>query len=37
VGATGTDVAALAQAVQADVLARFGVSLQPEPIYLGMA
>lgn len=36
-GATGTDVAALAQAVQADVLARFGVSLQPEPIYLGMA
>jgi UDP-N-acetylmuramate dehydrogenase len=36
-GATGADVAALAQAVQADVLARFGVSLLPEPIYLGIA
>lgn len=35
--ATGTDVAALAQAVKADVLARFGVSLLPEPIYLGIA
>ncbi len=36
-GATGADVCALAAAVQADVAARFGVTLLPEPIYLGMA
>lgn len=36
-GATGADVSALAHAVQADVLKRFGVTLQPEPIYLGIA
>ncbi|HEX5802822.1 MAG TPA: UDP-N-acetylmuramate dehydrogenase [Azospira sp.] len=36
-GATGADVRALAAAVQADVQARFGVRLQPEPIYLGAA
>ena len=36
-GATGSDVCALAAAVQADVAARFGVTLVPEPIYLGMA
>jgi len=36
-GASGTDVAALAKAVQADVLRQFGVSLLPEPIYLGIA
>jgi len=34
-GATGADVRALAKAVQADVAARFGVGLEPEPIYLG--
>ncbi|MBI2308360.1 MAG: UDP-N-acetylmuramate dehydrogenase [Rhodocyclales bacterium] len=32
-GATGADVRLLAQAVQADVQARFGVRLEPEPIY----
>ncbi|MBW7901935.1 MAG: UDP-N-acetylmuramate dehydrogenase [Rhodocyclaceae bacterium] len=36
-GARGADVRALAQAVQADVLARFGVRLEAEPIYLGAA
>ena len=36
-GACGVDVLALAAAVQADVLTRFGVALQPEPIYLGIA
>ena len=36
-GATGSDVCALAAAVQADVAALFGVTLVPEPIYLGMA
>ncbi len=36
-GASGADVAALAKAVRVDVLQRFGVSLVPEPIYLGMA
>lgn len=35
-GASGADVAALARAVQADVLQRFGVRLEPEPIYLGI-
>ena len=35
--ARGADVLALARAVQADVLTRFGVTLQPELIYLGMA
>lgn len=33
-GATGQDVVHLAQAVQADVLARFGVALEPEPIFI---
>jgi UDP-N-acetylmuramate dehydrogenase len=33
-GATGADVTALAQAVQADVQERFGVHLTPEPIFL---
>lgn len=32
-GATGADVRALAAAVQADVRTRFGVALEPEPIY----
>ncbi len=36
-GARGGDVQALAAAVQADVAARFGVLLAPEPIYLGIA
>lgn len=35
--ACGADVAALAKAVQADVQQKFGVSLHPEPIYLGIA
>lgn len=33
-GATGQEVVRLAQAVQADVLARFGVALEPEPIFI---
>ena len=33
-GATGADVAALARAIQADILARFGVALEPEPEWL---
>ncbi|MDQ8023852.1 MAG: UDP-N-acetylmuramate dehydrogenase [Moraxellaceae bacterium] len=33
-GATAQDVRALAQSVQADVLARFGVRLEPEPVFL---
>ncbi|TAL92031.1 MAG: UDP-N-acetylmuramate dehydrogenase [Paraburkholderia sp.] len=33
-GATGADVLALARAIQADVLARFGVELEPEPVCL---
>jgi len=34
-GASGRDVRALAAAVQASVAARYGVHLDPEPIYLG--
>ncbi|CAB3756117.1 UDP-N-acetylmuramate dehydrogenase [Paraburkholderia solisilvae] len=33
-GATGADVLALATAIQRDVAARFGVDLEPEPIFL---
>nr|WP_315402221.1 UDP-N-acetylmuramate dehydrogenase [uncultured Duganella sp.] len=33
-GATGADVVALARAIQADVLARFGVGLEPEPVFV---
>ncbi|MEO6919122.1 MAG: UDP-N-acetylmuramate dehydrogenase [Collimonas sp.] len=33
-GATGQDVVRLAQAVQADVMAKFGVALEPEPIFI---
>lgn len=33
-GARGADVIALAQKIQADVLERFGVMLEPEPIYI---
>lgn len=33
-GASGQDVVRLAQAVQADVMARFGVALEPEPIFI---
>lgn len=33
-GATGTDVLALARAIQADILTRFGVELEPEPEWL---
>ena len=32
-GATALDVRALMEAVQADVTARFGVHLRPEPIW----
>ena len=34
-GASAADIMALAHAIQADVLARFGVALEPEPIVLG--
>ena len=34
-GARGSDVLALAQQIQADVQARFGVQLEPEPIFVG--
>lgn len=33
-GATGAEVLALARAIQADVLARFGVSLETEPVFI---
>ncbi len=33
-GATGADIVALAQAIQADVLARYGVQLVPEPVFV---
>ncbi|MFD2366003.1 UDP-N-acetylmuramate dehydrogenase [Pseudoduganella sp. GCM10020061] len=33
-GATGADVVALARAIQADVQARFGVLLEPEPVFI---
>jgi len=33
-GATGADVVALARAIQADVQARYGVLLEPEPVFI---
>ncbi|TAH49303.1 MAG: UDP-N-acetylmuramate dehydrogenase [Betaproteobacteria bacterium] len=33
-GATGADVRRIAQAIQADVRARFGVELEPEPVFV---
>jgi UDP-N-acetylmuramate dehydrogenase len=33
-GATGADVVALARAIQADVLERYGVRLEPEPVFI---
>jgi UDP-N-acetylmuramate dehydrogenase len=33
-GARGADVTALAKAIQADVAARYGVQLEPEPIFI---
>jgi UDP-N-acetylmuramate dehydrogenase len=33
-GATGADVMALARAIQQDVLERFGVELEPEPVFI---
>jgi UDP-N-acetylmuramate dehydrogenase len=33
-GATGAEVVALAQAIQADVAARYGVHLETEPVYI---
>jgi UDP-N-acetylmuramate dehydrogenase len=33
-GASGQDVVRLAQAVQADVRSKFGVTLEPEPIFI---
>jgi UDP-N-acetylmuramate dehydrogenase len=33
-GATGADVRRMAEAIQADVRARFGVELEPEPVFI---
>jgi UDP-N-acetylmuramate dehydrogenase len=33
-GATGAEVVALARAIQADVLARYGVALETEPVFI---
>ena len=33
-GASGREIAQLAHAIQADVMARFGVMLEPEPVYV---
>ena len=33
-GAQGTDVVRLAQAIQSDVAARYGVALEPEPVFI---
>ena len=33
-GASGPDIVRLAQAIQADVLARYGVRLEPEPVFV---
>jgi UDP-N-acetylmuramate dehydrogenase len=33
-GATGSDVVALARAIQRDVLERYGVELEPEPVFI---
>jgi UDP-N-acetylmuramate dehydrogenase len=33
-GASGTDIVALASAIQADVLARYDVMLEPEPVFI---
>ena len=33
-GASGKDIVQLAHAIQADVLARFGVQLEPEPVFV---
>lgn len=33
-GATGAEVMALARAIQHDVMARFGVGLEPEPVFI---
>ena len=34
-GATGADVWATSNAVRADVLDRFGINLEPEPVFVG--
>ena len=36
-GAAGADVLAASAAVRADVFARFGVELEPEPVFVGGA
>lgn len=33
-GALGTDIVRLAQAIQSDVAARYGVALEPEPVFI---
>lgn len=33
-GASGQDIAQLAAAIQADVMSRFGVALEPEPVFI---
>jgi UDP-N-acetylmuramate dehydrogenase len=33
-GATGADVRRMSDAIQADVRARFGVELEPEPVFI---
>ena len=34
-GATAADIVALKDEIQSRVLAEFGISLQPEPVFLG--
>jgi UDP-N-acetylmuramate dehydrogenase len=33
-GASGAEIAALAQAIKADVAGRYGVELEPEPVFI---
>lgn len=33
-GASGLDVVRLAEAIQSDVAARYGVALEPEPVFV---